>query len=307
MSQGSLRTFAVAGSALAFSLAPLASADTIVRFDTAFGSFDVQMLDDAAPLHVANFLEYVNAGDYDGTVIHRSVPGFIVQGGRFNVEDGNLGEIDSRGTVVNEPGVPNKRGTLAAAKLGGDPDSASREWFFNLDDNTENLDNQNGGFTVFGRIVGSVGRQIVDQIAALPIVDVSDSVGAFGELPVQNFTSGDPVGVDNLFFVDNLDVIETDTGAFAPLVPEAPDEPADPIVPPSTDGDETDGVDPGDLFEGDEGDDLPGTDTPDVGGDLPDIDDGNGDAGDPTAIPTPSAVLAGLAGLGLLASRRRRD
>ncbi|MEM1026762.1 MAG: PTPA-CTERM sorting domain-containing protein [Planctomycetota bacterium] len=303
MSQGSRRLVAavgLAGSALVCSLAPLASADTVVRFDTAFGSFDVQLLDRQAPLHVANFLEYVNAGDYDGTVIHRSVPDFVVQGGRFNVEGGQLGEIDSRGNVLNEPGVPNKRGTLAAAKLGGDPDSASREWFFNLGDNTENLDNQNGGFTVFGRIIGSAGRQIVDQIAALPIIDVSQDVSAFGELPVQNFTSGDPVGVENLFLVDNIDVVATDARPFSPTVPEVPEEPADPIDPPSTDGDDVN--DPGDLFDGDDDGDLPGTDTPPT---FP--DDGDGGDADPNLIPTPSAVLAGLAGLGVLASRRRRD
>ncbi|MEM8494477.1 MAG: PTPA-CTERM sorting domain-containing protein [Planctomycetota bacterium] len=299
MSLGSRRYLAavgLAGSALASSFV---SADTIVRFDTAFGSFDVQLLDRQAPLHVANFLEYVDAGDYDGTVIHRSVPDFVVQGGRFEVTDDQLGEIDSRGTVLNEPGVPNKRGTLAAAKLGGDPDSASREWFFNLDDNTENLDNQNGGFTVFGRIIGSAGRQIVDQIAALPTVNLSQEVSAFGELPVQNFTAGDPVGVENLFLVDNIDVVETDARPFSP---ETTDDTTDePIDPPSTDGDDPIVEDPGDLFDGDEGDDVPGNDTP------PTIPDDGGDAGDPTAIPTPSAVLAGLAGLGMLASRRRRD
>ncbi|MEM8782349.1 MAG: peptidylprolyl isomerase [Planctomycetota bacterium] len=272
-------------------------ADTIVRFETSFGSFDVQMLEDAAPLHVANFLEYVNAGDYDGTVIHRSVPGFVVQGGRFEVTDGQLGEIASRGTVVNEPGVPNKRGTLAAAKLPGDPDSASREWFFNLGDNTENLDNQNGGFTVFGRIVGSAGRKLVDQIAALPIVDVSGSVSAFGELPVQNFTSGDPVGVENLFLIDNIDVVSTGE-PDEPTIPEAPDEPTDPITPPATDGDNPVTQDPGDLFEGEEGDETPGTDSP------PAVPDHDGTP-DPNVIPTPSAALAGLAGLGLLAARRR--
>ena len=297
------RRFATLLALSALGLAPLASAGTIVTFDTSFGSFDVELLDNRAPQHVANFLSYVQAGDYDGTAIHRSVPGFVVQGGRFNVENGELGEVDSRGNVVNEPGVPNKRGTLAAAKLGGDPDSASREWFFNLGDNTENLDNQNGGFTVFGRIIGAAGRKLVDQIAALPIVDFSGSVPAFGELPVVDFTSGDPVGVENLFLIDNIEVASAaqNPDPVTPTVPEAPVTPEEPITPPAIGG-ETDGE--GELFEPGQPDEegegqTPGTDTPPLTPDSP------GDS-DPTAIPTPSALLAGLAGLGLMASRRRR-
>ncbi|MEX0669608.1 MAG: FG-GAP-like repeat-containing protein [Pirellulales bacterium] len=130
------------------------------------------------PVTAANFLRYVDAGAYTNTFIHRSVPGFVVQGGGFTVSGTTsfaISDTTSFGTIVNEPGTvgsTNVRGTIAMAKLGGDPNSASNQWFFNLSDNTDrfnpnSLDNQNGGFTTFGRVLGS-GMAAVDVIAAVP-------------------------------------------------------------------------------------------------------------------------------------------
>ncbi|MEI6506697.1 MAG: peptidylprolyl isomerase, partial [Planctomycetota bacterium] len=127
------------------------------------------------PATVANFLSYVDGGHYTNTFIHRSVPGFVVQGGGFTVSGSpiSLGDVTQFAPVVNEPKLvgtvaPNNvRGTISMAKVGSNPNSATNQWFFNLADNSENLDNQNGGFTVFGRVLGN-GMNAVDAIAAVP-------------------------------------------------------------------------------------------------------------------------------------------
>lgn len=141
------------------------------------------------PLTVANFLKYVDAGDYANTIIHRSVPGFVVQGGGFtaptapsNQAGGSPTTITTRPTVANEPGNTNVRGTIAMAKLGNDPDSATDQWFFNLADNSANLDNQNGGFTAFGRVLGS-GMTAVDAMAAVKTYNLG---GAFDQIPLRD-------------------------------------------------------------------------------------------------------------------------
>ena len=136
------------------------------EFNLVSGTTNVLLFDQegqGAPLTVQNFLNYVNDGDYVNTIIHRSVPGFIVQGGGFTAEglaellNTNTNPANAIGVIPSDPPVVNEfssersnlRGTIAMAKLGGDPDSATNQWFFNLADNSTNLDNQNGGFTVF--------------------------------------------------------------------------------------------------------------------------------------------------------------
>ncbi len=149
---------------------------TIVRFNTPLGQIYVELFDQAGPgrsrttpLTAANFLQYVDSGRYTNTLIHRSVPNFIIQGGGFvtpsftGVAPSNL---PAYGAVQNEPGNTNVAGTIALAKIGGQPSSGTSQWFFNLGNNASNLDNQNGGFTAFGRIVGS-GLSVAQQIAAL--------------------------------------------------------------------------------------------------------------------------------------------
>lgn len=145
-----------------------ASADTVnplVRFDMFFGTIDVELYPDAAPNTVANFLNYVEDTDgegnprrrYEETLFHRYIPGFVLQGGGYRYDDnGQIVPIEVDGTVDNEFSISNTVGTIAMAKLGGDPDSATSQWFFNLNDNSGNLDNQNEGFTVFGEIVNGL-------------------------------------------------------------------------------------------------------------------------------------------------------
>ncbi|MBV1907318.1 MAG: peptidylprolyl isomerase [Pseudomonadales bacterium] len=161
---------------------------TIVTVETDLGSFEIQMLEDAAPATATNFLNYVTRGDYNGSFLHRSVPGFIVQGGGFFFDSttGEAPPIPTDLPVVNEFGLSNTRATVAMAKLGGDPNSATSQWFVNLADNSENLDEQNGGFTVFGRVLGQ-GMGVVDAIAALPRTNFGSP---FNETPTINFSGG---------------------------------------------------------------------------------------------------------------------
>ena len=171
--------------AVGFVGSPKPVAGQTVLFQTNVGDVEVQLHPNDAPIAVANFLSYVNApagSNYDGTFIHRSITNFVIQGGGFFLPvDGVASEVPSLPPIVNEFGISNTRGTLAFAKIGGDPDSATNQWFFNTQDNSENLDVQNGGFTVFGTVVS--GLNIVDQIQATPLFDFG---GVFNSVPLLN-------------------------------------------------------------------------------------------------------------------------
>ena len=166
---------------------PVTEAGTIVRVETLVGSFAIELFDDVAPLTTANFLNYVNSGRYNGTFVHRSEPGFVIQGGNWSFDEDNqvFFEIETDDPVVNEFNISNTRGTIAMAKLGNNPDSATNEWFINLADNLS-LDSSNGGFTVFGEILGN-GMEVVDAIAALPVGRTQ--VIPFN-IPIIDFTGG---------------------------------------------------------------------------------------------------------------------
>ncbi|MGP1346492.1 MAG: peptidylprolyl isomerase [Phycisphaerales bacterium] len=154
----------------------------IARFETVAGRIDVELFADQTPLTVENFFDYANSGVWDETFVHRLADGFVWQGGGFNSRTFNA--IPDNAPVLNEPGVSNVRGTIAMAKLGGQPNSATNEWFFNLANNSANLDFQNGGFTAFGKILGSSGLAVMDEIAEFPTIDATSVNGAFGDLPV---------------------------------------------------------------------------------------------------------------------------
>ncbi len=175
---------------------------TTARFTLALGgAFNVQVFTDQTPLNAANFVAYANASRYDSTLIHRSLPGFIVQGGGFNVTSKNaLGQVVENATVANEPGVSNTRGTIALARPDDNnpatDDRGSSQFFFNLGDNATNLNNQNGGFTAFGKVTDDNGLAVMDSIAAFPTVNGG---GVFANLPVVNKTppvTGTDVGAN---------------------------------------------------------------------------------------------------------------
>ena len=146
-------------------------AGTIVRVSTSIGDFSVELFDDSAPMTVENFLNYVGRNDYNGTYFHRVVDDFVAQGGAYRFQP-YIGPIDvpTDSPIVNEFNVSNSRGTIAMAKLDGNPNSATNQWFINLADNV-NLDTLNGGFTVFGSVLGN-GMTIVDAIDNQPTVDL---------------------------------------------------------------------------------------------------------------------------------------
>jgi cyclophilin family peptidyl-prolyl cis-trans isomerase len=179
--------------------------DTMVRFNTSAGPINVELFDRQAPRTVANFLNYITSGRYAESIFHRSAKladgtPFVLQGGgfTFNTNPSRLDSIATDPAVQNEPDPANRsnvRGTLAMAKLGGDPNSATDQFFFNLGNNAANLDNQNGGFTVFGKVVGAADQQVVDNLAAIPTQNQGSAPalppseqGVFTEIPLRNYT-----------------------------------------------------------------------------------------------------------------------
>ncbi|MFT7208011.1 MAG: peptidyl-prolyl cis-trans isomerase A (cyclophilin A) [Pseudohongiellaceae bacterium] len=176
--------------AASFLLSVQSASATTVRVITSLGDFSIELFDDDAPITVANFLNYVNSGRFNSTVIHRSVvvpTPFIIQGGSFSFDasSGNLVSVVTDAAIQNEFSVSNTRGTVAMAKLGGDPNSATSGWFVNLADNSANLDAQNGGFTAFGRVIGD-GMTVVDSIAAQPTY----TLAGLTDFPLIDYVSG---------------------------------------------------------------------------------------------------------------------
>ncbi len=179
---------------------------TVVEFQTVMGNFEVNLYDNGTPQTVANFLGYVNSGAYANSIVHRSDSNFIIQGGGF---DNNFNGITANAPVVNEPEFANHRGTIANAKLAGDANSATKKRFIKIADNTGALDGQNGGFTVFGEVVGD-GMDVVDAIAALPTFPFQVP---FSEIPLTNYTNTDfnnNVAVDDTHLIIISAVVITD-------------------------------------------------------------------------------------------------
>lgn len=176
-----------------------------VRFRTNLGDIDVNLLPASAPFTVDNFMSYVNKGAYDNTIFHRAVRGFVIQGGGYRYNNGTFDKIQEDAPVRNEYAISNTRGTLAMAKLDGDPNSATNQWFFNLANNgpsPTNLDTSNGGFTVFGRVTNNASLLVMDRIAALPVYQspISDT------LPLQNWRGGE-VTLANFVVLNSVTVL----------------------------------------------------------------------------------------------------
>lgn len=135
----------------------------VVIIKTSLGSVEVELFPDKAPKTVENFLAYVKAGHYDGSVFHRVIAGFMVQGGGF---DKAMNKKSTRAPVVNEAGngLKNLTGTIAMART-SDPDSATAQFFINVADNESlNRATGNAGYTVFGKVVA--GLDVVKKLEA---------------------------------------------------------------------------------------------------------------------------------------------
>ena len=136
----------------------------MIKFETTHGPFTVELFEKDAPLTVANFLQYVDDGFFDGTIFHRIVPDFVIQGGGLKAD---FSQKKTRAPVKNEAdnGQLNLRGTLSMARTNA-PHSATSQFFVNLKDN-EFLDYRPGnhGYAVFGRVVE--GMDTIDRIAAV--------------------------------------------------------------------------------------------------------------------------------------------
>ena len=139
--------------------------NSLIRFETSHGDFTVELYAEEAPESVANFLAYVDAEFFDGTIFHRIVPGFVIQGGGLDVDFANR---QTRDPIRNEAknGLKNLRGTLSMARTSA-IDSATSQFFVNLADNAF-LDHstRDFGYAVFGRVTD--GMAVIDTIAKVP-------------------------------------------------------------------------------------------------------------------------------------------
>ena len=137
-----------------------------VRLKTSMGDIVLELNPEKAPVTVENFLSYVKKKHYNGTVFHRVIDGFMIQGGGFAVTDGKLVEKASGKGIKNESqnGLKNDRGTIAMART-NNPDSATAQFFINVVDNAMLNFPSNGGYAVFGKVVE--GMDVVDKIKAV--------------------------------------------------------------------------------------------------------------------------------------------
>jgi peptidyl-prolyl cis-trans isomerase A (cyclophilin A) len=215
-----------------------ARAATIIRFDTVMGSFDIQMFDTQMPNTVQNFLAYVNADRYDGTIVHRNsdtsdpvLRDFVIQGGGYRLHDPNppnpnanitFSNVTLNPAIADEPGggvagPSNLRGTIAMAKSG--PNTVTSQWFINQGNNSflDSPARSDGGFSAFGMVLGN-GMTVVDAIGDLPIPsNFGFSINSpFNDIPLRNFSGSaiNHVRVANTVTVNSISVLSLPTGDF---------------------------------------------------------------------------------------------
>ena len=170
-----------------FLLVPLSEKEKeikVVTFETTMGPIVIELFEEDAPITTKNFLDYANSGFYDGTLFHRVIPGFVIQGG--GLEPG-MQDKSGNPPIENEAnnGQENLKWSLSMART-NDPDSATSQFFINLENNT-NLDHtsetpQGWGYAVFGTVID--GFETVEAIASVP----TGSVGHHQDVPLEDIT-----------------------------------------------------------------------------------------------------------------------
>ena len=181
----SFRTFVLSGAFVAMTLAASnvsAQSNPVVVVDTSLGSITIELLEADAPKSVENFLAYVNDGFFEGTVFHRVIQEFMIQGGGMRPD---LSPKQTRPPIENEArnGISNERGTVSMARTNV-IDSATSQFFINTVDNMRSLDHRglepsDYGYAVFGRVTD--GMDVVDRIAAVR----TNSQGPHSDVPVE--------------------------------------------------------------------------------------------------------------------------
>jgi len=162
-----------------------------VKMETSMGDITLELDGDKAPETVANFVEYANAGFYDGTIFHRVIAGFMIQGGGF---DGDMKQKDTRAPIKNEAdnGLKNDTGTIAMART-PDPNSATAQFFINVKDNgflNHTAPTAQGwGYAVFGKVTSGMdvvhGIEKVDTTMRAGMQDVPSETVVINKVSVQ--------------------------------------------------------------------------------------------------------------------------
>ncbi|WP_288419024.1 peptidylprolyl isomerase [uncultured Acinetobacter sp.] len=146
-----------------------ALANTQVEMKTTLGNIEIELYDQKAPVSAKNFENYIKSNFYNGTIFHRVIPGFMIQGGGL---ESNMKEKPTAAPIKNEAsnGLSNTRGTLAMART-SNPNSATSQFFINVADNTFlNASSRDTGYAVFGKV--TKGMDVVDKIANVPTANV---------------------------------------------------------------------------------------------------------------------------------------
>ena len=257
--------FAIASIAtVSLGLANSANA-TIVEIKTSLSdeSIEVNLFDTTTPETVKNFLNYIDNEHYTNSVVHRVSPNFVVQAGGFEFSGTwPLTPLVPNAPVVNEAIYSNVKGTIAMAKKGNDINSATNQWFFNLKDNNDtsdanNLDRQNGGFTVFGQVIE--GMDIVEKIVLIQNLCTNEGLTGIPMLMEAGQTCldmGTP-GVENFVVIEQITIIDSS---------EVTDDDLNPLLSkyPDSDGDGVKDID--DAFPSDPNKTVP--DAEDSGGSM---------------------------------------
>lgn len=212
--------------AIALLYSAASRAGTYVQFRTVWGDIEVELYDADKPITVRNFLRYVQSGRYTNMFFHRcptnrfsGLTDFVVQGGGWAVSNATVNPVPRYAPIPNEFGVgrrfSNTYGTLAMAKISGNTNSASSEWFFNLGDNSFLDAGPDGYFTVFGRMVR--GTNVLNRYLGRSINNGLQNLGGpFGTLPVI-YAGARPPNVTELEYVDisllNVNVASAAGGA----------------------------------------------------------------------------------------------